>query len=56
MSDLLINHEELEESEKVMVFLKSLTPEMQEKFKTIMWWESLKPKEASETEMAVAVN
>ena len=45
MSDLLINHEELEESEKAIVFLKSLTPEMQERFKTIMWWESMKPKE-----------
>ena len=53
MSDLLINHEEFEESEKAMFFLKSLTPEMQEKLKTIMWWESLKPKESDKVAQAV---
>ncbi len=51
MSDLLINHEELEESEKAIVFLKSLTPEMQERFKTIMWWENMKPKEPDKEEI-----
>lgn len=45
MSNILINQEELEESEEMMTFLKTLNPEMQERFKIIAWWESLKPKE-----------
>jgi len=45
MSDIFINQEELKESDEMITFLKTLNPEMQERFKIIAWWESLKPKE-----------
>lgn len=44
MSDILLSKEELKENEEMLSFLKTLTPEMQEKLKIIVWWENLKGK------------
>jgi len=42
MCNILINKKELNQAETVTEFLKILSPEMQERIKTIIWWESLK--------------
>ena len=42
MSSMLIDNEELKQSKDITDFLKALSPQMQEKIKTIILWESLK--------------
>ena len=53
MSKVLITQSESKENNQIFAFLKTLNPKMQEKFETIMWWESLKPKEPAKEETAV---
>lgn len=45
MSDILLNDKELRERDEILLFIASLKPEIFEKLKTIIWWESLKEKE-----------
>jgi hypothetical protein len=53
MSTILINREEMEQGQDITEFLKTLSPQMQERIKTIVWWESMKPKEQGEAKTAV---
>lgn len=46
MSDVVLTKEEMEENKEVFEFITKLSPELQEKLKTIMWWENLKTKGA----------
>lgn len=45
MSIIFIDDEESKESIEMLKFLKSISPQMQEKLKTVIWWESLKTTE-----------
>lgn len=45
MSEVKINELEKDDCKEMIIFLENLSPELKEKFKTIIWWESLKPKE-----------
>lgn len=47
MSIILIDNEEMEQEKAITNFLKVLSPQMQEKVKTIVWWENLKAKSES---------
>ena len=53
MSTILIDNEEMKQGQDMTDFLKTISPQMQEIIKTIMWWESLKPKEPAKEETAV---
>ena len=53
MSTILINQEEMKQGKDITDFLKALSPQMQERVKTIIWWESLKSKEQGGAETAV---
>lgn len=53
MSTILIDCEEMEQGQDITEFLKTLSPQMQERIKTIVWWESMKPKEQGEAKTAV---
>lgn len=53
MSTILINQEEMKQGKDVTDFLKALSPQMQERIKTIIWWESMKPKEPDKAKMAI---
>ncbi len=45
MSEVKINELEKDDCTEILIFLENLSPELKERFKTIMWWESMKPKE-----------
>ncbi len=53
MSDILLNDKELKERDELVLFVESLKPEMFERLKAIVWWESMKPKEQGEAKTAV---
>lgn len=53
MSTILIDNEEMKQGQDITDFLKKLSPQMQERIKTIVWWESLKSKEQGGAETAV---
>ena len=48
MSEIKIDNTEKDDCTEMIMFLENLSPELKEKFKTIMWWESLKAKEQIE--------
>ena len=53
MSEVKINKFEKDDCTEMIVFLANLSPELKERFKTIIWWESLKSKEPGGAETVV---
>lgn len=51
MSEVKINELEKDDCTEILIFLENLSPELKERFKTIMWWESMKPKEPDKEEV-----
>jgi len=51
MIKILVDKEESEQSKDIVNFLKTLTPDIQEKLKVIIWWESLKSKKVKKPEV-----
>ena len=47
MAIILIDDEEAKQSKDITIFLKTLSPKIQERIKTIVWWESLKGRESA---------
>jgi len=42
MSEVKINNAEKDDCAEMIIFLKNLSPDLKEKFKTIILWENLK--------------